>query len=147
MKPAARALRCDAAGHRLKKPDGSFRLTQSQCVDQRPANPPVYDQAISAFKSRDGATGSWSDDSIDYAVVITELAKAPLYGHNQRRVIAVRWSVVRVVVVVTTVRVTAPIRIRVISPSCSVTPTRVWPAGVVAVVGVRSTAIVIPSAA
>ena len=59
------------------------KLTQPQCVEQRPANPPVYDQAISAFKSRDGATGSWSDNSIDYAVIITELAKAPLHGCNQ----------------------------------------------------------------
>jgi hypothetical protein len=67
----------------IEKPDGSVRLAQPQCVEQRPANPPVYDQAISAFKSRDGATGSRSHDSIDYAMVIAELTKAPLHGGNQ----------------------------------------------------------------
>jgi hypothetical protein len=67
----------------IEKPDGSFRLTQPHSVEQRSANPPVYDQAISAFKRRDGATGSWSGDSIDYAMVIAELPKAPLHGSDQ----------------------------------------------------------------
>ena len=67
----------------IEQPDDSFRLAQPQPVEQRPANPPVYDQAISAFKSRDGATGSWSSDSIDYAVVIAELRKALLHGSDQ----------------------------------------------------------------
>ena len=67
----------------IEKPDGSFRLTQPQCVEQRPANSRVYDQAISAFKSRDRATGLRPDDSVDYAVVITELAEASLHGCNQ----------------------------------------------------------------
>src|SRR5262249_34149634 len=95
-------------------------------------------------KTGDSVMGSWSDDSIDCAVVITELAKAPLYGRNHRHVIAVRWSVVRVVVAVTTVRVTAPIRVGVISRGCSVTPIGVWPARVVAVIRVtRSAAVVV----
>src|SRR5215813_1537085 len=148
VKPAARALRCDAAGHRLKSlTDGSFRLTQPQSTEQRPANPPVYDQAISAFKSRDRAAGSWSDDSIDCAVVITELAEAPLHGCDQRGVIAVSWRVVRVVVVVGAVRVTAPVRVWVIPPGRSVTPIGIRPARVVAVVRVSgSTAIVVARA-
>jgi len=84
MKPAARDLGCDAAGHRLKSlTDGSFRLTQPQSAKQRPANPPVYDQAISAFKSCNGATRPRSHDSIDYAMIITELAKLPLHGGDQ----------------------------------------------------------------
>src|SRR5215510_2272873 len=100
MKPAARGLRRDAAGHRFQEPDGSFRLTQPQSVEQRPANPPVYDQAISAFKSRDGATGSWSDCSVDYTVVVTKLAKAPLHCGNGRTgiAIAIARAIVRVAV-------------------------------------------------
>ena len=41
-----------------------FRLAQPQSIDQRSADPPVHGQAISAFKSRDGAAGL---RSIDYA--------------------------------------------------------------------------------
>ena len=67
----------------IEKSDGSFRLTQPQCVEQRPANPPIYNQAISAFKSRDRATGLRSDDSIDCAMVVPELVKALLHSGNQ----------------------------------------------------------------
>ena len=62
----------------IEKHEGLFRLTQPQCVEQRSANPPVHGQAISAFKRRDRRTRAGSDNAIDYAVVITELAKAPL---------------------------------------------------------------------
>ena len=67
----------------IENPDGSFRLTQPQCVEQRPADSPVYDQAISAFKRRDGATGLWADDSIDRAMVVPQLAEASLHSCNQ----------------------------------------------------------------
>ena len=66
-----------------EKPDGSFKLTQPQSGEQGPANSPVYDQAISTFKSGDRVTRSRSDDAIDYAMIITELAEPPLYGRNQ----------------------------------------------------------------
>ena len=71
------ALPIEVQPHRL------FRLTQPQSIEQRSANSRVYDQPISVFKSRDRATGLWPDDSVDYAVVIPELAKAPLHGSNQ----------------------------------------------------------------
>src|SRR5262249_26233992 len=116
------------------------RLTQPQCVEQRPANPPVYDQPISAFKSRDGATGSRSDDSIDHAVIITEFPKATLHGCDQRGVIAVSRGVVRVVVVVGAVRITAQIGVRVISPGSSVTQIGIRPARVIAIVRVSRSA-------
>src|SRR5439155_16949446 len=116
------------------------RLAQPQRVEQQSANPSVYDQPISAFKSRDGVTCSWPDDSIDHAVIITEFPKATLHGCDQRGVIAVSRGVVRVVVVVGAVRITAPIRVRVISPGGSVTPIGIRPARVIAIVRVSRSA-------
>jgi hypothetical protein len=59
-----------------------FRLSQPQTVEQGSANRSVHGQAISTFKSRNGAPSLWSNNSIDYAVVITELAKTPLHSCN-----------------------------------------------------------------
>jgi len=64
------------------QPHRLFALSQTQSVEQQSANSRVYDQAISAFKSRNGATGPWSDDSIDCAMVIPELPKATLHSGN-----------------------------------------------------------------
>jgi hypothetical protein len=52
-------------------------------LEQRLANPPIHHQTISAFESRDGAMGLWSNDSIDYTVVVAELTEASLNGGNQ----------------------------------------------------------------
>ncbi len=130
----------------IEKRDDSFRLIQPQCVEQRPANSPVYDQVISAFKNRAGATGLWSDDTIDYAVVIPQMAKALLHGGNHWCVVAVSGRIVRIIVVGIGVRVTAQIRVRVVSPGCTVAPVRIRPTRVIAVLRVRSTAIVVAGA-
>jgi len=42
----------------------------------------VYGQAVSAFKGRDRATGLRPDNSVDYAVVVTELAEGSLHRYN-----------------------------------------------------------------
>jgi hypothetical protein len=78
-KRPAVALFRGAAG---RIPDYLLCLSQPQTVEQGSANSPVHGQAISAFKSRDGAAGLRSDNSIDYAAVITELGKTPLHSCN-----------------------------------------------------------------
>jgi hypothetical protein len=57
-------------------------LSYAQRVEQRSANRSVHRQAISAFKSRNGTAGLRSNNSVDYAAIVTELAKAPLHSCN-----------------------------------------------------------------
>ena len=74
-RPVARSL--VMRRHRSK-----ILLSYPQSIEERPVNRPVHGHAISAFKSRDGAAGLGPDNSVDYAVVVTELAKTLLHRCN-----------------------------------------------------------------